>query len=99
MQKMASLFMNFLFFSNNDSARVAIDGNAGPFYAQVCTGHRGHFGGGKHPPPTMPLMQHAGALAYTERKAPCYRTVFQGSGAEETAVIGGEIEGEHREGL
>ena len=31
------------------------DGNVGPFYAPACPGHRGHFGGEKTPPPTVPL--------------------------------------------
>ena len=75
------------------------DDDAGTFYAPSCPGHLGNFGGGKHPPPTVPLMQHAGTLAYTERKAPCHRAVSRGSGAEETAVTRGGIEGEHSEGL
>ena len=41
------------------------DDDAGTFYAPACTGHRGNFGGGKHPSPTVPPMQHAGPLAYT----------------------------------
>ena len=57
------------------------DGDAGTFSAPACPGYRGHFGGGKHPPPTVPPMQHAGPLAYTERKAPCHRTLRQGSRA------------------
>ena len=39
------------------------DGDAGTFYAPACSGHRGHFGRGKPPPPTVPPMQHAGTLA------------------------------------
>ena len=57
------------------------DGDAGPFYAPACPGHRGHFGGGKTPPPTVPLMQHDGSLACVERKAPCHHTVRQRGGA------------------
>ena len=30
------------------------DGNAGPFSAPACPGHRGHFGGGKLPHPRFP---------------------------------------------
>ena len=65
------------------------DGGGGTFYALACPGHRGHFGGGKHPPTTVPPMRHSGTLAYTERKAPCHRTVCQGIVAEEAAVSGG----------
>ena len=65
------------------------DGNAGPFPAPACPVHRGHFGGGKPPPPTVPPMRHAGPPAYTERKAPCNRTVRQGMGAKEAAASGG----------
>ena len=46
------------------------DGDAGPFSAPVCPGHRGHFGEGELPPPTVPPMGHAGLLAHTEQKAP-----------------------------
>ena len=75
------------------------DGNAGTFYAPECTGKYGHFGGEKPPPPTVPLVRHTGHLMYTEQKAPCHRTVRQGSGSEEKEVSGGGIEGEHGEGL
>ena len=71
------------------------DGDAGKFSAPECPGHRGHFGGGKLPPPTVPPMRHAGTLSYTELKAPCHRTVRQGGGAKEAAVIGGGFDGEH----
>ena len=33
------------------------DGDAGTFYAPACPGHRGNFGGGKHPSPTVPPMR------------------------------------------
>ena len=75
------------------------EADAGTFSTPACTGHRGHFGGGKPPPPTVPPMRHAGPLAYTERKAPCHRTVRQGSRAKEAAVSGGGFEGEHGEGI
>ena len=75
------------------------DGNAGPFPASEFPGHYGHFGGGKPPPPTVPLMRHDGPLAYTEQKAPCHRTVCHGSGAKEAAACIGRAEGEHGEGL
>ena len=67
------------------------DGSLGTFYAPSCLGHRGHFGGVKPPPPTVPPMQRAGPLEYTEQKPPCHRTVRPGSGAEEAAVSGGGI--------
>ena len=50
------------------------DRDAGTFYAPACPGNRGHFGGGKYPPPTVPPMRHSGSLAYTERKSPCHST-------------------------
>ena len=75
------------------------DGDAGTFYAPACPGHCGHFGGGKHPPPTVPPIQHAVPLACIKQKSPFRRTVRQGSGVEEAAVSGGVIEEEHRERL
>ena len=75
------------------------DGDAGIFYAPACPGHRGHFGGGKPPPPTVPPMRHAGLLRYTECTAPCHRTVRQGYGSKDAAVSGGGSEGEHVEVL
>ena len=75
------------------------DGDAGTFFAPASTGSCGNFGGGKPPPPTVPLMQHAGPLAYVEHKAPCHRTVCQGGEAEEKAVSGEGVKGELREGL
>ena len=75
------------------------DGDASPFSAPACPGHRGLFGEGKPLPPTVPLMRHGGPLAYTKQKAPCHRTVRQGSRSKEAAVSRGGVEGEHREGL
>ena len=75
------------------------DGDASTFCAPACPGHLGSFGGGKHPPPMVTPMRHAGPLVYTKRKSPCHRTVCQGGGAEEVAVSGGLIEGEHGENL
>ena len=46
------------------------DSDAGTFSATAFPGHRGHFGRVKPLPPTVPLMQNYGPLAYTERKAP-----------------------------
>ena len=70
-------------------------GNAGSFSTPAFPGHHGNFGGEKPPPPTVPPTRHAGPMAYTEQKAPCHRTVRYGSGAEEAAVSGGGVEGEH----
>ena len=75
------------------------DGDAGKFSALSCPGHRGHFVGGKPPPPTVTLMRQDGPLAYTERKSPFHCTVRQGSGEKEAAVSGGVIEGDHVEGI
>ena len=38
------------------------DGDAGPFPTRSCQVHRDHIGGGKPHPPTVPLVQHDGAL-------------------------------------
>ena len=75
------------------------EGDAGPFYAPACPGHRGHFGGGKPPPHMVPPMQHDGPLVNTERKAPYHRIVLQGRGVKEAAVSGGEVDVEHGEFL
>ena len=75
------------------------DGNVGTFSSLACPGNLVHFLGRKPPLPTVPLMRHAGPLAYTERKAPCHCIVCQGSGVKEAAVRGGGIEGDHREGI
>ena len=75
------------------------DGDAGPFSEPACQGHRGHFGGGIPPPPTVPPMRHDGLLVCIEQNAPCFCTLRQGGGAEEKAVSGGGIEGELGEGL
>ena len=75
------------------------DGDAGPFSAPACPGHRGHFGGVKPPPPMVPPMQHSGPLECIDQKAPFCRTVRQGGGAKEKAVSGGRIEIKLGEGL
>ena len=75
------------------------DGDAGPFYAPACLEHRGHFGGGKPSPPTVPPMRYAGPLEYVEQEALCHCTVRQGGVAEDKAVRGGGIGGEPGEGL
>ena len=40
-------------------------GNAGTFSAPACTGQRSNFVRIKPPPPTVPLMRHAGPLVHT----------------------------------
>ena len=42
------------------------DGNVDPFLPPACPGYRHRFGGRKPTPPTVPPMQHAGDLTYTE---------------------------------
>ena len=51
------------------------DGDESAFSAPECPGHRSNFGGWKPPPRTVPPMQHAVPLTYTEWKAPCHCTV------------------------
>ena len=46
------------------------DSDAVPFSTPAFPGHRGHFVGGKPPPPKVPLMRHTGPLAHTEQKKP-----------------------------
>ena len=65
------------------------DGYAGTIFTLECTGYHYHFGGGKPTQPTVTLMQHAGALAFTEQEAPCNRLVRQGSREEAQAADGG----------
>ena len=58
------------------------DGDTGPFPTPACPGHRGHFGGGKPSPATVPPMRHAGPPACTEQKASCHCTVASRGGSE-----------------
>ena len=73
------------------------DGDTDEFFQPEFPVYCDHFGGGKPPPPTVPLMRHAGPLEGTKRKAPRHRTVRKGSGTKETLDGGGRAEGEHRE--
>ena len=75
------------------------DGNTGALTAPECPRHRGHYGGGKLPPPTVRPMRHAAPPAGPERQAPCHSPVCKGSGAEEAAARGGRDEGELGAGL
>ena len=75
------------------------DSNAGAIPAPARPWHRGHYGGGKLPSPTVRPMRHDGPPAGPERQALCHGPFCQGSGAEEAAARGGGEEGELRAGL
>ena len=75
------------------------DSDAFTFSALACPGHLVHFGGGKYTPHKVTPIQHAVPLVCVEWDTPYYRTLRQGGGAKEKAVIGGRIEGELGEGL
>ena len=75
------------------------DGDAGTLTSLEYTGHRGHSGGWKPPPPTVHPMQHTGPLEGTEQQSLCHNSVRQGSGAEEATASGGGAEGYLREVL
>ena len=69
------------------------DDNAGKIFPPACPGYRYNFGGGKPLPPTVPLLQNAGALACSEQEAPCHHPVRQGGGKDvKEAGIGGSAE-------
>ena len=74
-------------------------GDVGSLTIPACTGHCGHSGGGKPPPPTVHPMIHAGPLSGTEPQAPCHSSVLQVRGAKEAAASGGGAEGELETGL
>ena len=63
-----------------------IDVREGSFISLACLGHRYYIGGGKPPPPTVPLMLHTGALDRTERVAHHHRPVRQRCGEEATKI-------------
>ena len=75
------------------------DGNAGTFSPPACPGYCGHFGGWNPPPPTVPLIQHAGLLTCPEQEAPCHHPVRQGGRVETKAAGGRGTVGDLREGL
>ena len=60
-----------------------VDRYVGPFISPECPGHRDYIGGGKNPPPTVPPVQHAGALAIDERAEYCHHLVRQRMTEEE----------------
>ena len=66
----------------------AADGDAGQMFSMACSGHRDYIGGGKAPPPTVPPVQHVGALESVEKEASCRSPVRQGGG-EEAPTDGG----------
>ena len=74
-------------------------GDAGTLPAPACPRHRGHFGGGKPPPPTVLPMRHAGPPAGPERQASYHRPVYKGRLVEEAAACRGGDEGVLREVL
>ena len=51
------------------------NGDAGTLPAPACLGHRGRYGGGKPPPPTVHPMRHASTLPGTEWQAPFHSSV------------------------
>ena len=61
------------------------DGDAGPLPTPACTGHCDHTEGGQLSPPTVPPVQHYGALEGYERVTSYHLSVRQGGGTEETA--------------
>ena len=42
------------------------DGSEGALYEQACLVHCDNTGGGKRPPPTVPPVQHGGAMEFLE---------------------------------
>ena len=75
------------------------DDDAGTLISPACPGYRHHFGLGKPPQPTVTPMQHASALEYTEREAPCHRPVRKEGGKEAQTAGGGGTVGDLGEGL
>ena len=55
-----------------------IDGDSGPLPTPACTVHRDHTEGGQLSPPTVPLVQHYGALEGYERVTSYHLSVRQG---------------------
>ena len=49
------------------------------FFAPAFPGHRGDTGRGKPPPPTVPSVKYAGAMAGSERYALVHRAIHEGS--------------------
>ena len=62
-----------------------MEGHAGALMTLARTGHHGNTGGGQPPPPTVPSVQHAGAVAVPKRIAQEHTTVHDGgrSGSNE----------------
>ena len=75
------------------------DGDAGTFFPPACPGYRHHSVGGKPPPPTVPPIQHAGAIVCTEQDSPCHIPVRQWGGKEEQTAGGRGAAGDFIEGL
>ena len=75
------------------------DGDVDALFQPACPGYRDHLGGGKIPPHTVPMMQHAGPMEGTKRQAPRHLTVRKGRGTNKASDGGGGVEGYHGEGL
>ena len=58
------------------------DGDTGQLLSPACMGQCDYSGGGKPPPPLLPLVQHAGALAIAKWVASHHFPVLQGGGEE-----------------
>ena len=75
------------------------DGHAGAFMAPACKGHFGDTAGGQPPPPMVPSVSHAGAMAGYEWDALDHRVIQEGGGAKETASGSGGGEGDNIQGI
>ena len=69
------------------------DGDADTLFQPECPGYRDHLGVGKTPPPTVPIMRHAGTMEGTKWKAPRHRIVRKGRGTKEASDGEGRVEG------
>ena len=69
------------------------DGDADAIFQPECPEYRDHLGGGKHPPPKVPTMRHAGPMEDIKRQAPHHRTLQKGRGKKEASDGGGGVEG------
>ena len=78
---------------------VNADGDEGSLLEPARQGHCGDPGGGKPSPSTVHPVQYDGAVEGPEWDAQAHVTVKLGSGAEETAISGGEGDGGHRQGF
>ena len=63
-------------------------GHAGALLASAHLVHYGATGGGQPPPPTLPSVQHAGAVVVPKLIAQSHRAVQEGRGVEVKAFGG-----------